>query len=687
MTVGDLSPQPPTLNLSHFVQLTVDAHDYHWRFIIGTRFFMHNTFHTFKRAELASLMLLMTPAAVAADADSPADAMVVTASGYEQSTEDAPASVTVIPGDDLRKRAIQNLADAVRDVEGVAVTGGANESDISIRGMPGDYTLILVDGKRQSGRDSRVNGNAGYEQSFIPPASAIERIEVIRGPMSSLYGSDAIGGVINIITRKVNKTWGGSLSYNYAARQHRDQGNAANTQFYLNGPLVEDKLGLQLWGNYLNRQADDDIQNTNGFSKADHRSLTGRLAFTPDARQTLLLEGGASRLKNGSGESPNWATREQKNNRDHWSVSHDARWGWGTSTLSFAQEKTSREGLASPSQRDVYGRKPTIKNSVLDAKLVVPTLYHTTTLGGQWQNNQLRDWNQGDGTRKDHHYSVIQRALFLEDEWRMTETFSLTGGIRLDNHEQYGNHYSPRLYGVWYVSDEWTVKGGVARGFKTPEIRAVIEDYAVLRRNTYAMLGNPNLKPETSTNYELAAMWSNRDDLSASATVFYNDFQDKLSTLTTSQRWNGYIVMDRVNIDKAIIKGIELTGSWKVTPAFALKANYTRLDSEQKSGSNQGAPLALTPEHKASLRGEWDVTGQTQLWAAASYYGKEQGTSVSAEPAPGYTTADVGVSHQLTKRFTLNGAIYNIGDKRLDDETYGTVNYGRTFWGGVTFNF
>lgn len=73
--------------------------------------------------------------------------------------------------------------------------------------------------------------NAGYEQSFIPPVAAIERIEVIRGPMSSLYGSDAIGGVINIITRKVNKQWGGSLSWDYAARQHDDQSNAANTQF------------------------------------------------------------------------------------------------------------------------------------------------------------------------------------------------------------------------------------------------------------------------------------------------------------------------------------------------------------------------------------------------------------------------------------------------------------------------
>lgn len=643
------------------------------------------TFSPSTLAKLVSLSLLM-PGVVLSD-DNTDETMVVTAAGFEQRLEDAPASITVIPGEVLRKRAIQDLGDAVRDVEGVTVSGGANESNITIRGMPGDYTLILVDGKRQGGRDSRVNGNGGYEQSFVPPAAAIERIEVIRGPMSSLYGSDAIGGVINIITRKVSKTWGGTLSYDYAARQHRDQGNANNTQFFLNGPLVPDVLGLQVWGRYLNRQGDENVQTTNGFTAADHKDITARLAFSPTDKQTFLLEGGVSRLKNGDGVSPNWSTREQKNNRDHWSLTHEGQWDWATSTLAFSQEETSREGLASSTQTDVLGRKPTIKNSVFDAKLVMPTLYHTTTAGAQWQENALTDWNQGDGTRQDHRYSVVQKALFLEDEWRMAESFSLTGGLRLDNHEQYGNHYSPRIYGIWYVTDEWTIKGGVARGFKAPEIRAVIDGYAVLRRNTWAMLGNPDLKPETSTNYELSAMWSNRDDLSASATVFYNDFKDKLSTVTTDTRWNGYIVMDRVNIDKAEIRGVEVTGSWQITPAWSLKGNYTFVDSEQKSGSNAGAPLALTPKHKASVRSEWDMTGDTQFWAAANYYGKEFGTSVTDEAAPDYTTADIGVSHQLTKRVTLNGAVYNLGDKRLDDETYGTVNYGRTFWGGVSINF
>lgn len=455
----------------------------------------------------------------------------------------------------------------------------------------------------------------------------------------------------------------------------------------MSGPLKEDLLGLQVWGRYLDRQADADLEQTNGHSKADHRDLTTRLAFTPTIDHDILLEAGVTRLKNGDGVSANWATREQENNRDHWSLSHQGRWGWATSDVALYQETTSREGKATPDQTDIYGRKPEIRNRVLDAKLVVPTTYNVSTVGLQWQKNQVTDWNQGLGDKVDYEFSVQQKALFAENEWSVTDTFALTGGLRLDNHEEYGNHFSPRLYGVWRATDQWTLKGGVARGFKTPELRAVVEGYAYLRRNRFVMLGNPDLKPETSTNYEVSALWSNRNDLSAGVTLFYNAFQDKLSTVTTDRRWNGYIVMDRVNVDKAVIRGVELTGQWDIRADLLIKGNYSYTDSEQKTGANAGAPLALTPKQKANLRGEWQVNDRAQAWAALSYYGEETGNTITAESAPGYTTADIGGSYDLTHALTVNASLNNITDKRLDDETYGTVNYGRTLWMGATYNF
>src|SRR5690606_28294567 len=115
--------------------------------------------------------------------------------------------------EDLSHMPANNLTDAVRDIPGLSVIGSnPSKSDISIRGLAGDYTLLMVNGRRQNTRDSRPNGNGGFEACFMPPLSAIERSEVIRGPMSSLYGSDAMGGIVNVITKDFTPEWAGSVS-------------------------------------------------------------------------------------------------------------------------------------------------------------------------------------------------------------------------------------------------------------------------------------------------------------------------------------------------------------------------------------------------------------------------------------------------------------------------------------------
>ncbi|WP_268604158.1 TonB-dependent receptor plug domain-containing protein, partial [Escherichia coli] len=117
--------------------------------------------------------------------------------------------------------------------------------DISLRGMGPKYTLILIDGKRQNSRETRTNSDSsGVEGGWTPPISAIERIEVVRGPMSSLYGSDAMGGVINVITRKTSRTeWKGSLHGDATLQENRDSGDLFQTNAYASGPLVEGLRG------------------------------------------------------------------------------------------------------------------------------------------------------------------------------------------------------------------------------------------------------------------------------------------------------------------------------------------------------------------------------------------------------------------------------------------------------------
>lgn len=673
---------------------------------------------------LASIVCMTPPLAGRAQAvEAPVvlSPVVVTATGVEQELADAPASISVVTREELEKRSFRDLTDALGSIEGVAVTGISNEKDIYIRGMPGAYTLLLVDGKRQSTRDARVNGNSGFEQSFIPPLAAIERIEVVRGPMSSLYGSDAMGGVINIITRRVPNQWQGSLGLDYTAQQHDDAGNSHQEQFYLAGPLKNDLLGLQLWGRLYNRDEDRILS---GFSRARDRDVTARLALTPNRYNDILLEAGTTDLRRkstpGDTLGPKSTAAYNDNRRDHASLSYTGRWSWATTELSLLRESAQQKKYLQDSASGDWirnARAPRIDNTVLDAKLTVPLGLHQLVAGGQWNQGVLKDQNPGLRDNIDHRFRIAQKDVFVEDEWRLTETWALTGGLRLDDHDIYGKHWSPRLYSVWHAAQDFTIKGGVSRGFRAPDIRTIAPGYAYTtggpsctygpRGTCGVKIGDPNLKPESSTSYEIAALWDNNQDLSASATFFYTQFKDKISDALvlnpdgTPARWAqdpNYRLFYSYNIDNANIRGIELASRWQPLRAFAIKVGYTYTNSRQVGGAYNGYPLTRTPENMFNVRADWDVMPALTLWSAYTYHGSEidAGLRVGTNGARvadgvrkygGYGTVDLGASYALTKNSRFNLALYNIGDKRLDASSYNTVGDGRRLWASVSTTF
>ncbi|MFJ3045792.1 TonB-dependent receptor domain-containing protein [Herbaspirillum chlorophenolicum] len=651
--------------------------------------------------------------------------VVVTATGFEQEVVDAPASITVITQEQLKKKQFRDLTDALSDVEGVTVTGTATEKDIFIRGLPGAYTLILVDGKRQSTRDARTNGNSGFEQSYIPPLEAIERIEVVRGPMSSLYGSDAMGGVINIITRKIAGKWGGAVTFDTTLQQHGDSGDSYQGQFYVNGPIAADVLGLQLWGKVYKRQEDRIL---NGNTKALDTDFTARLSLTPNKDHDILLEAGTTQVRRDASSyhtlasTATTADSYTENPRDHFSLSHTGRYGWATSDVTFSYEKAQRKSYTeSPVGSDRYtqaARSPKIENAVLDGKLSIPLESHWMVLGGQWSEGKLTDQNPGLRTGINQSFRITQKALFVEDEWKLSDAWSLTGGLRLDNHEIYGNHWSPRLYSVWHTTDNLTIKGGISRGFRAPDIRTIAPGYAYTTGGagcTYGptgtcgvIIGDPNLKPETSTSYELGALWDNKAGLSGGATLFYTDFKDKVSNALVYNadgsiaRWSqdsNYRLWYSYNVDRATIKGVELTGRWQATSRLALKSNYTYTDSRQKGGNYDGYALARTPRHMFNIRADWAQSDAWRLWAAFNYHGKEvnaaarvgtAGTTISSSGVKeykAYALADIGTTYDIGKLTSVAAAIYNITDKRLDEQSFNTVGDGRRLWVSLTRRF
>lgn len=212
-------------------------------------------------SKVSALALAVATAAItlpaAAQQNPDATEVVVTASGYEQKIADAPASVTVMSRADLQARPYTSLADALRDIEGIDVGSGQDKNgniSVTLRGLPSDYTLVLIDGRRQSDVGDIGPNNFGNSQfMYMPPLESIERIEVVRGPMSTLYGADAIGGVINIITRPVVSEWHGSTTVSSNFQQDSQYGDDRKADLYLTGPLLGESVNIGLRAGYYER--------------------------------------------------------------------------------------------------------------------------------------------------------------------------------------------------------------------------------------------------------------------------------------------------------------------------------------------------------------------------------------------------------------------------------------------------
>lgn len=199
--------------------------------------------------------------------------VVTTATGFEQNITDAPASISVITAEELQKKSYSDVTDALKNVPGVYVNGGGTNQTISIRGMDSNYTLYLIDGKPMNdGRLLTTNGGvSGASVNFLPPIEAIERIEIIRGPASSLYGSDAMGGVINIITKKHSDKVEASIRTEYikADKSNKVNNDSQNTSIYINAPLIDKLLSLQITGNYQTIEESDLQKNNTESAESD----------------------------------------------------------------------------------------------------------------------------------------------------------------------------------------------------------------------------------------------------------------------------------------------------------------------------------------------------------------------------------------------------------------------------------
>ncbi|MEG7473171.1 ligand-gated channel protein [Serratia marcescens] len=656
-------------------------------------------------SKLAALVIasLSATAALAAPQDDTQDTMVVTASGFQQKIQDSAASISVIPRQQIEDKAYRDVTDALKDVPGVVVTGGASSSDISIRGMSSKYTLILVDGKRVDTRGTRPNSdNAGIEQGWLPPMEAIERIEVVRGPMSSLYGSDAMGGVINVITRKTSRTeWKGSLHGDATLQENRDSGDLFQTNAYASGPLIEGLLGVRVNG-LLSRRAEDKI--VNGYNEQRMRSGAAVFTLTPDAKNEFDVEIGRSLQDRNStpgksgvaercskGKCTPTSRSERLYTRTNYALTHNGYYDFGNSTSYVQREETNNPG-----------RNMKMYNTIFNTQNQFELGSHMLNLGGQYRYEKLSDGgNQLESAKDVNQLTRWSWALFAEDEWALTNDFSLTTGIRMDQDENFGSHWTPRMYGVWHLTEQWTLKGGVSAGYKSPDLRQSSANWGQVTGGGVRkgiIVGNPDLQPEKSLSEEIGLMWDSLKGINAGVTVFNTDFKNKITEVRRCEDTPDCkigndlydFISDRVNVDKANMRGVEATFGWQINKDWKWNTNYTYTASEQKSGEFQGKALNQMPKHMVNTVLDWRATQDLSLWSRVNFRSKTSeylSRTSMAKSTPSYTFVDAGLSYQAAKNLQLTGGVYNILDKTVDYDHYRTTLDGRRYTVGMTYNF
>nr|WP_174505300.1 TonB-dependent receptor [Acinetobacter sp. Marseille-Q1620] len=611
--------------------------------------------------------------------------IMVTATAKEQNIHDVIASADVVDGQQLRQRYVNDLSDALDDRVGVQQVGvGLNRKGISIRGMNSEHTLFLVDGQRINSSSSAIKHSDG-ELNWVP-VEAIEQIEVVRGPLSSLYGSEALGGVVNVITRKPTKAWTGSFSTQGVFNETGLGGDQYKSSAYLAGPLIQDKLGINIWGEYRHRDfmySPFDKHLTDQEKQKNGKGHIG-LFWQPTTQQAIdfTVEHGVEDRKDLRAARTGYYQVDDEFKRTRYGVKHQGDWSWGKSTVQLYRSELRRENDRSDRRGETSSLRMT--DDVASTQFQFDTGSHSWTVGNELRREELKDptVNKKHKARQNHY------GLYLQDQWALNDRAKFILGARGDYHDDFGWELSPKFSSLIELNDHFSLRGGISKGYKAPSLKQLSPEY----ESNEAMggmgiiYGNTDLTPETNTSYELGLHF-HQGDLESSVTWFQNDVDDLIDTIrrpTCGVR--GKICLGYVNISKAKIQGVEWSASYQIEPNWHFNANYTYLDAKNET-SNE--PLMGRSKHQVNTSVIWQITDKFQAKLRQQYLSKQYQDKKSPYD-PSYTLWHLYTDYQVNSNLSFNAGIENIGDERLARETAGTytlADAGRRYFVGLNLRF
>ena len=681
---------------------------------------MNNTKTAQRKALLAAITVFVMGGVTAQAEELPVysfDEVVVTATRTENDVKKVPASTQVITQEDIKRGGATSVRNALSMYANIfqksKVRGGGH--DIIIRGMETKHSLVMVNGRRISNEaDASGLGNAmSLDRINI---NDVEKIEIVRGPSSALYGSEAMGGVLNIITKpsKVQTLLTGleHTSEDTSHWWHADTGRIGNfsmtldarfnkiSRSMLDTATESDPYGTaQTYNASLNYYVNDHsyVNAYMDYYSQHLKTDTGTPVMKPITLTTssgkmslsgqAMLEGTGSKAYKQKNYGISWNGKTDKND---WQIqAYMSKFNWSTTSNTKVLGSIPPAGMEGmfnfllQNQKNAYDFNHDEHNmwAIEGRDSLRVNDHHRVTFGAEYVKDKVA--GTGLGANGDSVYSITENgktksssektlssyAAYLQDEIEYGKWF-IVPAIRYDHHSAYGSHTSPKIGVTYNATDHFRIKANYGDGFKAPSVSQLYYDLDMEmgRGNWVHLTGNPNLKPEKSKSWDLGVEAEFGKGY-GSLTYFDNDVDNLIASIPKGKDSNGHNLHRYENVNKARIKGLENTLGYRYNDTLEFKVTSTLLDAKDtSSGKDLTQRARLSQIYQLIYDDHKDTGWSAVLWNQLDYKfvtGKawESGESVKKS----YSLTNFSLTRKVNKDTRVYGSVQNIFDKKDAD--------------------
>lgn len=598
------------------------------------------------------------------------DEYVVTAARTETKLVDTPANVTVVDASKIEEGRYSDVSEVLKDVPGAVVIDdgtGATAKHITLNGD--DRVLIMVDGRRLNLDMGSGFGNAGVDMNMLPDVSLIERIEVVKGHGGSLYGSDAVGGVINIITKKADHDFG-KVSVGFGSNQARDMKAMYSFKEGKTGVTVAASKYKQGYYKYKDA-ADDATKRWPGNSSFENEKISLKVAQELTADSNLEIGYDHGKMEGTSlsyVNNHNGYTITDKTN-DNFYAKYD--WLMDNQDAGYIQVYHHELDYIADTNFDSHYNEKTFGIDAQQAFTTSDT--NKLVFGASWRKSKVDNKGMYDE-------SLDNLAVFVNDQWEFAPTWSLNAGARLDHHSEFGSETTMSAGINKKLDDNSHIYANWGQVFRAPTTDDLYTPDG----------GNLSLNPETGDTWTVGYGTIINDRTNINISYFQSDLEDAIDWAPEdSSDVNSKWACD--NVDEQKKRGMELSVNHELNDNFDVEASYTyvRVKNNENGAGFVRDANAIPNTYRLGLRYH-DVKWNADLFLRA---GSGAETNQYSYIESSFVTVDMAVSYKATEDLTIFAKGYNLLNEAYAEHggvtgnTYKYPAQACRFIAGVEYSF